>query len=282
MFHKIQNYRTPINSIPMKNVTLFLLASLLAICTFAQDVQDTGLRSHATLFGIGATNRLDTYLSPLEYTGVELRMAREHQRQTRMMNGRVSMQNMLQGSFAPCESPTEDGTALCGMADWDFAWHYHWKLNERLTVMAGPGTGVHGGFFYNTRNGNNPAEALLSWDVSASGIIEYAIPMKRRPITLRYQANIPLAGVMFSPNYGQSYYEIFSLGNSDHNICFTHPFQAFSVDQFLTADIPVGSHTLRAGYLCSIRQSHVNSIKRHTWSNLFMIGYVKYFQLVKK
>ena len=93
---------------------------------------------------------------------------------------------------------------------------------------------------------------------------------------------MPFVGLMFSPNYGQSYYEIFSLGHYDHNVCFTWPGNAPCFSQLLSADIPLGAGTLRVAYRCDIRQSHVNSLKSHTWSNLFMIGFVKHFRLVKR
>lgn len=265
----------------MLKFKLLFIVCILVGNVYAQEFQDPSMRSHATLFGIGYTNKLDTYLSPQEYTGIEMRMAREHSRMTSLFNRRVSMQNILQGNIASTKSPSHDGNTLSGMAEWNFAWHYHWKISERLTLKAGPGTEILGGFIYNMRNGNNPAQARLSWDVFASSMAQYVMPIFKKNIIIRYQMNIPIAGIMFSPNYGQSYYEIFTLGNSDHNVCFTHPFQAFCMDQFISADIPIGSHTLRTGYLCSIRQSQVNHLKSHDWSHLFMLGYVKYFHLIK-
>ena len=59
--------------------------------------------------------------------------------------------------------------------------------------------------------------------------------INHRPLTLRYQLNLPLAAVMFMPNYGQSYYEIFTLGHWDGVVNFTSLHNQPSLRQLLTA-----------------------------------------------
>lgn len=234
------------------------------------------------MFGIGGTNRLETYLSPLEYTGPEVRFMRESIRMTRMWGGRVSTQQFYESNFSYSKNPTKDSEYLSGDIDWRIGWHYNWTPLPALRLMAGLQTGLSCGFVYNTSNGNNPAQGKLSTNIAASGMAIYRFNWLRRRFSVRYQFDMPLAGLMFSPNYGQSYYEIFSLGHYDRNVCFTWPGNAPCFSQLLTVDVPIGSGTLRLGYRCDIRQSHVNNLKSHTWSNLFMIGFVKHFRLVKQ
>ena len=238
--------------------------------------------TRSTMFGIGGTNRLETYLSPLEYTGPEVRFMRESIRMTRMWGGRVSTQQFYEGNFSYSKNPTKDSEYLSGDIDWRIGWHYNWTPLPALRLMAGLQTGLSCGFVYNTSNGNNPAQGKLSTNIAASGMAIYRFNWLRRRFSVRYQFDMPLAGLMFSPNYGQSYYEIFSLGHYDHNVCFTWPGNAPCFSPLLTVDVPIGSGTLRLGYRCDIRQSHVNNLKSHTWSNLFMIGFVKHFRLVKQ
>lgn len=238
--------------------------------------------TRSTMFGIGGTNRLETYLSPLEYTGPEVRFMRESIRMTRMWGGRVSTQQFYEGNFSYSKNPTKDSEYLSGDIDWRIGWHYNWTPLPALRLMAGLQTGLSCGFVYNTSNGNNPAQGKLSTNIAASGMAIYRFNWLRRRFSVRYQFDMPLAGLMFSPDYGQSYYEIFSLGHYDRNVCFTWPGNAPCFSQLLTVDVPIGSGTLRLGYRCDIRQSHVNNLKSHTWSNLFMIGFVKHFRLVKQ
>ena len=80
---------------------------------------------------------------------------------------------------------------------------------------------LNGGFIYNLRNSNNPAQAKAYGSIDASAMAIYKFKIGNYPLVLRYQANLPLMGLMFSPEYGQSYYEIFSLGHGGKNILFT-------------------------------------------------------------
>ena len=94
-------------------------------------------------------------------------------------------------------------------------------------------------------------------------------------MVLRYQVNLPVMGVMFSPHYGQSYYEIFSLGNSNGVIKFTSLHNQPSLRQMLSVDLPIGYTKMRFSYLADLQQSNVNNIKTHTYSHVFMVGFVK-------
>ena len=134
---------------------------------------------------------------------------------------------------------------------------------------------------YNTRNSNNPAQAKAYVNIAGSGMVIYRFRIGNYPLIARYQANLPLMGVMFSPEYGQSYYEIFSLKHGGKNILFTSLHNQPALRQLLTLDFPVGNMNVRAGYICDIQQAKVNHLKSHTWSHVFMLGFVKNFYLIK-
>lgn len=247
----------------------------------AQDNDALRLRSHSTMFGIGHNNQLDTYLSPLEYTGTEIRFIQENVKPTRLLQQKVSMQNLIQANFSYTKSPSDDGKYLSGMIDWNIGLHYCWPVTPSLRILAGPQIGLHAGGIYNTRNGNNPAQARLQADLNASGMAIYTFRLWNKTMQARYQGDLLIAGMMFSPEYGQSYYELFSLGNGGHNVCFCSPFSAVSYNQLLTLDIPMKNAKFRIGIENIIRQSKANDIKTHDWTWLFLVGYVKQFSLIK-
>lgn len=235
--------------------------------------------TNVKMVGIGATNILDTYLSSEKYRGTELRFISHTTRQT---DGRQwSRQIVHQGDLAVADNRAGKGGELAGMYNFQYAWHRNWSfLANRLHVKAGVMADANIGFIYNTRNGNNPAQARAYFNVSPSVAAAYNFSLWDKPFSVRYEANAPLFGIMFSPNYGQSYYEIFSRGNYDHNIVPTTPANAPSFRQMLTLDFPLMKSTVRLGYAGDFQQASVNNLKSHIYTHAFVIGIVKRFKLI--
>ena len=91
----------------------------------------------STLYGIGYTNILDTYLSPMEYTGVEGRILHERMRMTKLLGGNVSAQNLLQVNFSYTKNPAQTARMYSGIINWNYALHYQFRINERLNILSG-------------------------------------------------------------------------------------------------------------------------------------------------
>jgi len=246
----------------------------------ADTLRSDKIITNTQMVGIGAADILDTYLSPEKYTGTEVRYishtirAREGRRWSRLL--------VHQGSFSTIESRSGDGNEIAGMYTFTYGARRNWHLSGiNLCLKAGWQADVSAGFLYNTRNGNNPAQGRLALNISPSAGATYYFRLFNHNSSLRYEVSTPLFGVMFSPNYGQSYYEIFTKGNYDHNIVPTTFISAPSLRQMLTLDFTLRRTTLRIGWLGDYRQAKVNNLKYHEYSNMLVVGIVRHFKITK-
>lgn len=260
-------------------ICLLLYPALL--CAQTDSLQAHRYVTRATMYGIGYASVYDTYLSPQEYTGMDFRIARESIRMTKLLDGNVSLQNFFQANVAYTHNKPDNNNTFSGLVNWNYGLHYQFRLTHNFKLLAGALGDFNGGFVYNLRNSNNPASARAYINLDASGMAIWQIRVRNHPMTLRYQANVPVLGVMFSPNYGQSYYEIFTLGNKDGVIRMTSLHNQPSIRQMFSADFPVGNTKLRFMFLWDIQQSKVNMIETHTYGYVFMLGVVKDLYRIK-
>ena len=239
--------------------------------------------------GFGPTQMLDTYLSQEKFRGTGLtflttterygsyadydkwRTLIQHQLSLSTANDRSGMRDELQGDYSFFVGRVRHWQA--------FTWHnYH----NAVYVEAGAMLNGNLGFIYNTSNSNNPAQARLSLNLMPVAAANCHVNLFKRRLEMRYELNLPLVGLAFSPNYGQSYYEIFSLGNYDHNLVPTTFVSAPSVRQQLTVDYQLWRNaSLRIGYLGDYQQLRVNQLKSHVVHHRVMVGYVHYFTHIK-
>ena len=270
--------------------SLFRCFSLSAIILFALSsptlAQDT-LRSNKVItntqmLGIGAVNTLDTYLSPEEYTGTELRYISHSVRE----NGtKLSRELLHQAQILSVRNRRENNNELGGFYNFQYNWQYalgQWNIGEgELHLKAGGGIDTRLGFLYNMRNSNNPAQAYGQVNIAPNAVAAYRFRLRNLPFQLRYEVQLPILGLAFSPNYGQSYYEIFTRDNYDHNLVVTSPVSAPSLRQLLTLDFTVRHTTFRIGYLGDYQQAKINQLRQHVWSNLLVLGIVRKFSINK-
>lgn len=236
--------------------------------------------TNARMISVGATNILDTYLSQEKFRGTELCYISHTTREPE--GRRWSRLTVHQGNIAWADNRSGDGGEIAGAYYFSYGARRKWAFragNGDIVLRAGAQIDVTAGFIYNTRGSNNPAQARLGLNLSPSVSATYSTRLGRLPVAVNYEASTPLAGVMFSPNYGQSYYEIFSRGNYDHNVVPTTFISTPSLRQMLTVDVATRLATVRIGYLGDMQQASVNRLKQHIYTHAVLIGIVKRFKI---
>jgi len=233
--------------------------------------------NEGTLIGVGHYNIRNTYMSEIKYTGIGLRILNERMRNTLLLDRRLSSQQIFYVDVSSTQNPAKTIGALSGFVEYSYGYHYRYQPSERFKLLAG--SSLHGllGFIYNTQGSNNPFVLNADVDISISVAGIYNFKIKEFPLTVRYQADLPFIGAAFAPKYGQSYYEIFGLGNYDGIVHFTSFHNKFALRNFLTVDFPLGNFTIRTGYLNKLYYTDINNIQMHHVSHSFMIGFAKEF-----
>lgn len=232
-------------------------------------------------WGLGRANVLDTYLSPLEYTGPDFMLYHTTRRATHWGGGRWKAVADYTVHFAYLDSPTDDGRELDTEISAAGGLVHEWHPAPQWRLSAGGLVEGSGGGTYNTRNANNPAQGRLGLQLEATAQAEWSFRLCRKPGCFSLRADVPLTGVQFSPQYGQSYYEIFSLGHTGGIIHFTHPGNVPSVRLQAQAVLPLWGAHLSLGYMGDVRQSKLGGLRRHAWRNGFFIGFRRTLHLLR-
>ena len=225
----------------------------------------------ASMLAFGSANTLDTYLSPEQYKGTTLRLlsASSHHK----TESHWTRRSLWDLQLCSTNNRANNSDCLGGLLAYQYSWLYNLRLSA-INLLLGPSVDGSLGGLYNTRNGNNPAQLQSCADIGASAAVSKPFRLFKHDCRVNYQATLPLLGAAFSPQYGQSYYEIFTQGNYDHNAVLTSPFNALSFEHMLTIDVTLWNHTFRIGYLGDYRQREANQLKYHNYAHMLILGYV--------
>ena len=248
-----------------------ILNSIVFILCVAASTATAQNRTH--LIGAGPSRLLDTYLTPEHFSGTGFTYLYIRDTAPTDTIRRWTTTYEHETDF----SNTKDRSGNTGLIEgaYHFYWarYYNFSPIKDLRLQVGAAANASIGFIYNMTSSNNPAQARASLNIMPSATANYRFHIRKQRFTARYELNLPLVGIMFSPNYGQSYYEIFQLGNYDHNAVPTTFISAPTFRQMLSVDWHYSAHwSLRAGYLGNYQQSKVNNLKNHIYTHRFLIG----------
>ena len=161
---------------------------------------------------VGYASVHDSYLTPITYDGLDLGLSIEATRPFRSTQWLWQLQVGADYNYVENNAKNNDLHKLMGDISFNMQRCWRGVLTPKLNLSAGPMVQLRAGIVYDAVNSNNPVTVRAHANVGATGMAWLDTRLGRLPVTLRYQAQLPVAGVFFAPEYDESYYEIY-LGN---------------------------------------------------------------------
>ena len=181
------------------------------------------------------------------------------------------MQLEVGADYANAKNPAKDFTFHTLMADVKWGMMHKWKVVPSLQAFAGGSTQFRGGAIYAPVNSNNVVSVKAHWSVDLTGMVVYNCNAGTCPITLRYQATLPVAGLMYSLDYGESYFELYE-GNHSGLAHFSWVGNRFALNQLACIDLHLDKTIMRFGYRGVYETSWVNNLNTQIFRHSFVVG----------
>ena len=252
---------------------ILLLCCSLSVAAKPADTPESSMlfNQSVLMLDAGYASIHDSYLTPITYDGLDLGLSIEA---TRWVNHyRWLWQLGVGADYNYVENNAKNNELHKVMGDISFNMQHAWMgvLHSRLGFSAGPMAQLRAGIVYDAVNSNNPVTVRAHANLGATGMAWFNTHLGRLPVTLRYQAQLPVVGVFFAPEYDESYYEIY-LGNHKNLAHLGWWGNRFDMTNYLGADLYVRKVTLRIGYRNRLEHWSVNNLNVHDFTHALVFG----------
>ena len=213
----------------------------------------------------------DSYLTPITYDGFDLGISLEATRWASRNNWLWQLNVGTDYNYV--ENPAKNNDLHKLMGDISFNMQHAWMgvIHPRLGLSVGPMTQLRAGIVYDAVNSNNPVTVRAHANLGVTGMAWFNTLLGRKPITLRYQLQLPVVGAFFAPEYDESYYEIY-LGNHRNLAHLGWWGNRFDMTNYLGAEVRMGGTIVSLGYRTRLEHWHVNNLKVHDVTHALVLG----------
>lgn len=221
----------------------------------------------------GRTSVLATYLSPLKYSGNRFNLSGAWSKAMPFNPQSAVMEFDAEASF--CNLLNEAGTSRMVGLNMAFSWDMAWrkKLPMDFQVTAGGGAELSGGAYYLLRNSNNPVQAIANFSFIITASASKKFNIGKLPLLISDRVKLPFAGLFFSPEYGETYYEIY-LGNHKGLVHGGWWGNNFRIDNLLQVTLDFGRTAMSIGYRFNAYTQWANNLNTKIYTNSFVIGII--------
>ncbi|MCM1378092.1 MAG: DUF3316 domain-containing protein [Clostridium sp.] len=222
---------------------------------------------------IGAFRSQATYLSPLHYHGVGFGLSGLWTKASSWQPRKMTMEFEGGADFSRMLNPAGTASMMNVMMYFRFGLAWRKALPHRLQLTAGGYYGLQGGALWLFRNSNNPVEARAWTGIGGRLTLSWATRLGRVPIVVSDRIAIPLAGIFFQQQYGESYYEIY-LGNHKGLAHFGYPGNFQGIDNLLGITFNFGRTAMQVGYRFRMENQEACHLVTREFKHMLVLGVV--------
>lgn len=246
----------------------------IARCDLAAEIPDRPIVQQYRI-AAGNSRALSTYLSPLTYSGRGVTFSGEWSKATNWNPENMIMDFNAAFTIRNMHNPMK--TAFMDGIDMYFSWGLAWRkrLPYNFQVTAGGDVRLNGGALYLTRNGNNPVTAFASAGVDISASVSWRTKINKLPVIVSDRISIPTLGAFFSPQYGETYYEIW-LGNRNGLAHCGWWGNNFGLRNLLSVKFDFGRTAWEIGYVYERQSYWANNLSTVINTHQIAIGVIPY------
>ena len=222
---------------------------------------------------IGRKSVLATYLSPLKYHGTSYTLSGEWSKAMPFNPRNAIMHFDGKVCFDNLSNPA--GTARMIGLNAGFKWGISWRnvFPNGVQVTGGGSVDIDGGAYYLLRNGNNPVQAMATAAISARLSASRPFRIGAIDFLIADKVSVPSLSVFFSPEYGETYYEIY-LGNHSGLVHAGWWGNNFRIDNLLSATFDFGRTAAMIGYRFSVDTQWANNLNTKIFTHSLVLGIV--------
>ncbi len=263
----------------MKKFSLLVFILCLCANAVAQESDNNDKKYALTTvnndIGIASLRILDNYLSPLEYDGLGVKLQTEKRKFFSVEKTNLSRQEKIGLTLGTVLNPAQSAGMTYLALNYSWGMHYHFRPAQNLQLLSGGLIGGNLGNKINSRNVNNPTNIDLYLDLSISGLAIWDVSKSTR---LQVSLDIPVAGTMFVPPMGASYFEMFGLGNFSNTGHFSSFHNKMGINQKYSVFFTLKRSVININYAYNYLKYEANNMIFKNNQSVFSIGWSYYLR----
>lgn len=204
--------------------------------------------THTTLLlGVGQVGTIDSYLSESAHTGLLFQfLSMVDYPPIHEGPWHIYMESNLQAGM-PKNKANGSVLYLIG-GRYSLAGAYRALRWKGVAVDVAPMATLQAQGNLKTSNVNNVGNVKAGLGLDAWARVRYRLPIEAMPIAIQYSMRMPMVGIGFQPDYGQSYYDYVSgENNAPIKLHLTSFHNHWHLDQRFVLDLPIRNLTISLG-----------------------------------